>query len=80
MMESLLVSFLSIRLVGEKVKNLEGMKERFSNPIRSDKNMMDSHTTGMERKDKKRFPSVVFWQTLAGNFCSYWQHRAMVTL
>jgi hypothetical protein len=42
--------------------------------------MMDSHAAGMERNDKKGFPSVIFWQTLAGDFCAYWQHRGMVAL
>jgi hypothetical protein len=71
---------LSIRLVGEKVKNLEGKKGRFSNPIWSDKNMTDRQAAGMERNDKKGCPSAFFWQTAAGDFCAYWRHRAMVVL
>jgi hypothetical protein len=66
--------------VGEKVKNLKGMKGRFSNPIRSDENPMDSHAAGMERIDKKGCLSMLFWQPSAGDFCAYWQHQAMVAL
>jgi hypothetical protein len=62
------------------VKNIEGMKGQFSNPIWSDKNTMDRHSAGMDRNDKKGFPCVIFWQPPAEDFCVYWQHRAMAVL
>jgi hypothetical protein len=71
---------LSIRLGGEKVKNMHGTKEGFSIPFWSGKDTMDRPAADMERNDKKGCLSVLFWQTPVGDFCAYWQYRAMVAL